>query len=63
MTQKSVRILFGPLVAMLVVVGTAVAGPLEDAAAALTRGDYSVAMPSYGRWPTKVTPPPKALWG
>ncbi len=44
MTQKSARILLGALVAMLVVVGTAIAGPLEDANAARQRGDYAAAM-------------------
>ena len=43
MTEKSVRMLFGALVAVLVAVGTAVATPLEDALAAYRRGDYATA--------------------
>jgi uncharacterized protein len=44
MTQKSARILLGALVVMLVVVGTAIAGPIEDANTARQRGDYAAAM-------------------
>jgi hypothetical protein len=47
MTQQSGRILLGALVAMLVVVGTAIAGPLEDAEVAYNSSDYTTAMRLY----------------
>jgi len=42
--HKPARMLLGALMAALVVVGTTVAGPVDDAAAAYKRGDYATAM-------------------
>jgi uncharacterized protein len=42
--QKSARMFLGVLMATLVVVGTAVAGPFEDAISAYNRGDNTTAM-------------------
>jgi TPR repeat protein len=45
--HKPVRTFLGALIAALVVVGTAVAGPFEDGGAAYQRGDYATAMRIY----------------
>src|SRR5260370_768615 len=48
MCMQNLRLaLLGLSVATLVVVGTAVGGPLEDGVAAYQRGDYAIALQSY----------------
>ena len=45
--QKSIRMVIGAFMAVLVMCSTAIAGPFEDATVAYQRGEYAEALKGY----------------